>query len=103
METFLNSLFSQPSRCRGFGNLIIDINRIILGCGLAGLAVTTVANTSLLTSSVHTQKQLADIITGFPTFWIPESFLGFAMSGMMLVVGLSLIWIANDIEKQLRY
>lgn len=103
MESILNFLFSQPSFFRQFGILLAEVSGGIGIIGLIGRVVTTAANTSLITKQAQPEKQLADVMTGFPTFWIPESALGFSLVCFLFVIGLTIAWKGKDIERKLGY
>lgn len=102
METILNFLFSTPSRCREIGLLLMQASGGIGIIGLIGRVVTTAVNTSLFTKQAQPEKHLADVITGFPTFWVPESPQGFALVGGVFVCGLIIALIGKDVERKLR-
>lgn len=103
METILNFLFSQPSRVREIGILIMEISGGIGIIGLIGRVMTTVVNMSIFTKLAQPEKHLADVITGIPTFWIPESPEGFGMAGCVFVIGLAIALMGKDIERKLKY
>lgn len=103
MESILNFLFSQPSFFRQFGILLAEVSGGIGIIGLIGRVVTTAANTSLITKQAQPEKQLADVMTGFPTFWVPESALGFGLVCFLFVIGLTIAWKGKDIERKLGY
>jgi hypothetical protein len=103
MESILNFLFSQPSFLRQLGILLAEVSGIIGIIGIIGRVVTTAANTSLVTKQAQPEKHLADVMTGFPTFWVPESTLGFGLVCFVFVIGLTVAWIGKDIERKLRY
>ena len=103
MESILNFLFSQPSFFRQFGVLLAEVSGGIGIIGLIGRVVTTAANTSLVTKQAQPEKQLADVMTGFPTFWVPESAWGFGFVCILFVIGLTIAWIGKDFERQIQY
>lgn len=103
MEYILNIFLSNHERCRSIGTYIITVSGFIGVCGLIGFAVKAVTNITLPGSPVHLDKQLSDIYPSLITFWIPESEAGFGMVVSAFIIGWVVVWLANELERYVRY
>lgn len=101
MERILGWFIEEPQRLIDSGWLLTLAGFILLFSGLWGLVTTTSVNAvSSVAPGVTAppSKVLADIYPMLPTWWIPESPLGFVLPVVLIILG----WIVAMAGKQIK-
>lgn len=98
-EFFMNN----PKRLVALGRFLLDAGGFLVVAGLSGRAVTTgstlVSGLSGVSSSPST---LAELLPGVPTWWIPETALGYFGALAVAGVGIYLVQTGRELERFLR-
>jgi hypothetical protein len=81
----------DPERIISLGYALIKVAGLLIMFGLVGHVVVIVTNMSGGFIGVATPtKMLSEIYQSFPTWWIPETYVGAALAVTILITG---VWI----------
>lgn len=99
-ESLLIFFLNPPGRLRGLGHFISRLGFALLIAGMylriASFTTDLVRGMSVIKTAPAT---LADVYPGIPTWFIPESFIGFSFVLVIVAAGLYAIWFANKIQR----
>lgn len=88
LESVLNYLLNPPDRLINLGARLFHIFSALTIAGIIGRVVTTVGGVSAgMAGHKDAAVSLADIYPDFPTWWIPESALGFTFTVLFAAAG----------------
>ena len=79
---------SEPKRLISLGQTILSATMALAIAGVYGYLVTTIPSLVRVGTKVPLPSlALADVLTGVPTWWIPETLLGFTLTGALAIAG----------------
>lgn len=87
LEDILLWFQEQPERIANLSSSCLVIGFVLLIAGLWGRVAIAGVNAMNHLGKITTEATLASIYPGIPTWWIPESFLGFLFVLLLLVYG----------------
>lgn len=93
------ALLNPPSRLANLGRALMKAAITLLSIGLIAKAVLTVASVPMKFTQQPPATSLSALFPGLPTWWVPESVLGFALVGTIFFVGYAAKALAIDIKK----
>lgn len=102
MDSVIEWFLERPHRIVDSGRYLFCTGFLLLMAGLWGYVATTSVDAvfSLAHSAnPQTNKALADIYPSLPTWWIPESLFGFAISLLLIVVGLVIALVGKKYKR----
>ena len=98
VEFFLN----EPRRLVAAGSGLLSLSGFLVVLGLR-VAIATNAISAVMTLGSRTKPVvgIADVWTGVPTWWIPESILGFGFALFLGVMGVWAIQVGRTYQRLL--
>jgi hypothetical protein len=103
-EKILDAFLENPKRLVALGDFLITLGYWIGIAGLVGKVATTAVGAIIsMANSSASVGTLADIYPSLPTAWVPESAIGFVLTGLILSLGLWLKHTGKQFERYLRY
>ena len=103
LEQLSDYFISKPTRLRLFGHLLFRISSAVLVVGLIGrVAVVGASALASFGGDPSGRVTLAALCPNLPTWWVPESALGFVAICAIGMVGLAVAHIAKTWLRLLR-
>lgn len=105
MEWVWTLMIEKPRAVAGWSRAFFNAGWIVAVAGLYGQVAPRVTDLSATFGSKAAGKSpaaLADLYPAIPTWWIPESALGFARCAVAAMLGLWLIVTAKRLSRQVR-
>lgn len=101
-EKLIEYFLTQPNRLISAGQALLSLGSLTCIAGLAG-RVAIVGATSLqrLGGKTTLEVELAMLYPALPTWWIPEGAFGFSMCAVLILAGLTLTKLANDMKRMI--
>ena len=98
-ELLIELSIARPGRLSGLGQALFRVSAMILLVGLCGrVAVTATSAIRAMAVSVSPETSLAILYHSLPTWWVPESFVGYFACALTAVLGLTLIQMGKTID-----
>lgn len=90
LERCFEFFLVEPRRLMQLGRALLQFGLVLFVAGVAGATATTAVSvvTGMATKSRPTVA-LSDVVTGLPTWWVPESVIGY---GFVLCCGAFGAW-----------
>lgn len=99
-ETLIEFFIARPGRLSALGRALFQVSAMILLVGLCGrVAITATSAIRAMAVSVPPDISLAMLYPSLPTWWVPESFLGYLACVLTAVLGLTLVQIGKAIDR----
>jgi len=96
-------LYSEPERLTKPGRLLARLGAFLILAGAIGrLSTITINVLPALANQPQTSKALADIYPTLPLWWVPESWLGLAVSMSLIAIGICLTLHGREVDHMLR-
>ncbi|MDO9074122.1 MAG: hypothetical protein Q7U73_12745 [Rubrivivax sp.] len=101
LDSLVDYFLSEPRRMSLVGAFLARFASFLVVAGLVGqLAVTATESIKRLVPQAQAAVRLADVLPSYPSWWIPESALGFGGALLLLVAGLALARTGRVYERQ---
>lgn len=99
-EMLIEFFIARPGRLSALGRALFQVSAMILLVGLCGrVAVTATSAIRAMAVSVPPETSLAMLYPSLPTWWVPESFLGYFACVLTAVLGLMLVQMGKAIDR----
>jgi hypothetical protein len=99
-EMLIEFFIARPGRLSALGRALFQVSAMILMVGLCGrVAVIATSAISAMTVPVPPETSLAMLYPSLPTWWVPESFLGYFACALTGVLGLMLVQMGKAIDR----
>lgn len=99
-EMLIEFFIARPGRLRALGRAMFRVSAMILLVGLCGhVAITGTSAIRAMVVPVPTDTSLATLYPSMPTWWVPESFLGYLTVAMTATLGLTLVQMGKAIDR----
>lgn len=103
MEWLTMLMLEKPKTVRWWGKLLFNAGGLATIVGVWGvLALRAIAMPAKLGVSSAVTRRLADAYPTLPTWWIPESVAGFAMSIGLAALGVWLVMATKHLNRTFR-
>lgn len=104
LERCVDFFLGEPRRLVQLGLALLRIGCVLIGVGLLGAAATTaVSVVKGLGGGVRPTVELAEVIPSLPTWWIPESALGYGFALCSVAAGIWTIHTGRTYQRLLQY
>lgn len=103
-EKLLDYFLTDPGRLVGAGRLAARSALMLILIGLCGRVATT--GVSVLSERVRGAVQattLAELYPAFPTWWVPETALGFALCSVLIACGITAALTGKKLQRYLNH
>lgn len=101
-ETILNFFLSRPRRLVLMGQTLLQIAGFAFVAGLIGRAVTTgLASVKHFQATEPGVLPLTALLPNLPTWWVPETILGFTAAAMLVLVAIAMAKMGRKLERYL--
>lgn len=99
-EWLIEFFVARPGRLGALGRALFQVSTMILLVGVCGhVAVTATSAIRAMAVSVPPATSLAMLYPSLPTWWVPESFLGYFACMVTAVLGLALVQMGKAIAR----
>lgn len=99
-EMLIEFFIAGPGRLSAIGRALFQASAMILLVGVCGhVAITATSAIRAMAASVPTDTSLAMLYPSLPTWWVPESFLGYFACVLTTVLGVALTLIGKAIDR----
>jgi len=99
-EMLIEFFIARPGRLSALGRALVKVSAMILLVGLCGrVAINTTSAIRAMAVSVPPDTSLAMLYPSLPTWWVPESFLGYFACVLTAVLGLTLVQVGKIIDR----
>ena len=99
-EMLIEFFIARPSRLSALGRTLFQASASILLVGVCGhVAITASSAIRAMAISVPTSTSLAMLYPSLPTWWVPESFLGYFACVLIAVLGLTLVQMGKAVDR----
>lgn len=102
LDDLLELLFRFPGACRAFGVALYTVAGLALVCGAYAQVGTSAASVATGMAGQPPFTEVAQLLPGVWTWWIPESFFGALFYAILVCAGTALALTAKKVERQLR-
>ncbi|MDY7508801.1 hypothetical protein [Ralstonia wenshanensis] len=104
LERCVDFFLAEPRRLIQLGLSLLRVGGVLLVAGLLGTAATTaVSVVKGLAGGVRPTVELAEVMAGLPTWWIPESGLGYGFALCCVAAGVWAIHTGRTYQRLLQY
>lgn len=101
-ETLIEFFIARPGRLSALGRALFQVSAMTLLVGVCGhVAITATSAIRAMAVSVPPDTSLAMLYPSLPTWWVPESFLGYFACVLAAVLGLTLIRTGKSIDREI--
>jgi uncharacterized membrane protein len=91
MNTIIELLLKKPQRIISYGINLCILGIFLLIAGLYGkFATTPIASILGMQTTIQSTKTLSETYPTLPTWWVPETFIGFFFSFILVFLGIIL-------------
>ncbi|MCD6734911.1 MAG: hypothetical protein LT103_15105 [Burkholderiaceae bacterium] len=98
-EMLIAFFVARPGRLSALGRTLFQLSTMILLVGLCGrIATTGVSAIQGMAGVMPRHPSLAALYPSLPTWWVPESSLGFVACALTAVLGLTLVQMGKAID-----
>ena len=102
-EMLIEFFIVRPGRLSALGRALFQVSAMILLVGLCGrVAITATSAIRAMAVSVPPDTSLAMLYPALPTWWVPESFLGYFACVLAAVLGLIFVQIGKTVDRAMR-
>ena len=99
-EMLIEFFVARPGRLSAMGRAVFHLSGIILLVGLCGrIATVGVSAIQGMGGTKPYETSLALLYPSLPTWWVPESFLGYGACVLIAVLGLMLVQMGKAIDR----
>ncbi len=99
-EMLIEHLIARPGRLSALGRALFQLSAMILLGGLVGrIGTTGMSAIQKMAGAMSRDTSLAVLYPSLPTWWVPESFLGYATCVLTALLGLMLVQMGKDIDR----
>ena len=99
-EMLIEFFVARPSRLSAMGRAAFHLSGIVLLVGLCGrIATVGVSAIQGMGGAKPYEASLALLYPSLPTWWVPESFLGYGACVLVAVLGLLLVQMGKAIDR----
>lgn len=102
LDDLLGLLYRFPGACRTFGSALYSAAGFALVCGAYAQVGTSAASMAVGMAGQAPVTQLAQLLPGVWTWWVPESFAGVVFYVVVAGAGAVLALAAKRTQRQLR-
>lgn len=104
MEAIYGWFQEKPQRLIDSGRSLFMVGFVLLLVGLCGYMATTSVNVIVNLvpgAQIQPAKTLAEIYPTLPTWWVPESLLGFMLALVLIVLGIAVAMTGKQYKRML--
>lgn len=94
-----DEILSRPLLLVNVGLVLTYLASMAIIFGLAMRVYTSVIQSVLLVSSMEQLPSVKEVIQIIPTWWVPESALGYVLAVMAVIVGLGLWSVGKNLKR----
>ena len=99
-EMLIEFCIARPGRLSALGRALFQASAMIVLVGVCGhVAITATSAIRAMTVSAPTDTSLAMLYPSLPTWWVPESFLGYFACVLTAGLGVALSQIGKAIDR----
>jgi hypothetical protein len=99
-EMLIELFIARPGRLNAIGRALYQVSAMILLVGFCGqVAITVTSAIRAMAVAVPTDTSLDMLYPALPTWWVPESFLGYFACVLAAVLGLTLVQVGKVIDR----
>ena len=99
-EMLIEFFVARPGRLRAMGRAVFHLSGIILLVGLCGrIATVGVSAIQGMGGAKPYETSLALLYPSLPTWWVPESGLGYGACVLIAMLGLMLVQMGKAIDR----
>jgi len=99
-EMLIEFFIARPGRLSALGRTLFQASAMIVLVGVCGhVAITATSAIRAMAVSAPTDTSLAMLYPSLPTWWVPESFLGYFACVLTAVLGLTLVQMGKAIDR----
>lgn len=99
-EMLIEFFVARPGRLSALGRLLFQLSAMILLVGLCGrIATTGISTIQTMAGAIPRDTSLAVLYPSVPTWWVPESFLGYFACVLTAVLGLTMAQMSKAIDR----
>lgn len=102
LENVFGWFYKQPERIMTFGVAFFSLGSVLLFVGLAGHLMVTLSNMGRQIAKLSFNTSLNNAYPEFPSWWIPESYIGYLLALLLIAVGLFLKAYGKKFKRQMR-
>lgn len=102
LDDLLELLYRFPGTARAFGAALYSVGGFALVCGAYAEVATFAASVATGMAGHAPVAQVAQLLPGIWTWWIPESVYGAVFYTVLVSAGTALALTAKQVERQLR-
>lgn len=104
LEHLMDYFLTRPKRLVALGQVLTRFGGFLVVLGAIAHAATKSLSVVRGMAGVHqTDPTLADLLPAVPTWWIPESALGFGLVALLLLAGVVALHTGRMYERLLRH
>lgn len=103
-EALLNYFLNPPTRLINAGKgLFLTGSGLVLAGLIFRVGPIAINSVTRLTGRATTEPQmLADMYPTIPTWWVPETGLGYTFAAVLICVGLGVVFVGSKFDRALR-
>ncbi len=102
LEHLVDYFLAQPKRLVTLGQGLIRSGGFLVVLGvIAHAATTSVSVVRGMAGAQHSAPALADLLPAVPTWWVPESAVGFGLAALLLLAGVVAVRTGRTYERVL--
>lgn len=99
-EMLIEFFVARPGRLSATGRAVVQLSGIILLVGFCGrIATVGVSAIQGMDGAKPSETSLALLYPSLPTWWVPESFLGYGSCVLVAALGLTLVQMGKAIDR----
>lgn len=104
LERILDFLLCDPRRLVALGQAMLRAGAFLFIAGIAGATATTIASVVSGTATrTRPVVELADLMAGFPVWWVPETAVGYGLALCCASAGYWAVHTGRTYLRVLRY
>jgi hypothetical protein len=99
-EMLIEFFVAHPGRLSALGRALFQLSAVILLVGLGGrIATNGISAIQRMAGAMPRDTSLAMLYPSLPTWWVPESFLGYFACVLTAALGLALVQMGKAIDR----
>lgn len=104
LEHLVDYFLTRPKRLVALGQMLARTGGFLAVLGVIAHAATkSLSVVRGMTGGDQTDPTLADLLPGLPTWWVPESAIGFGLAALLFLAGVVELRTGRMYERVLRY
>lgn len=104
LERCTTYFLTEPLRLVHFGRALLRVSGILFLAGVLGaMATTTISVVTGMATTSRPTVELIDLVSDLPTWWVPESVIGYGFALFCGVAGVWAILTGRAFQRLLRY